>query len=100
MGDHQIADKEKLPKPNVKLSVASLGPSGVGKISILAVINKYFKGEITRTDFKVFIDQESYATIKEHEEGLEDLVKDFDAVDRGLQSTEDEKNINFIFVRA
>ncbi|MDY7008485.1 MAG: hypothetical protein SWX82_32335 [Cyanobacteriota bacterium] len=95
----EIADKEKLPKPSVKLSVASLGPSGVGKTSILAVINKYFRGDVTRTDFKVFIDQESHTTIKEHEEGLEDLVKDFDAVDRGLQSTEDEKNINFILRR-
>ncbi|NEO51792.1 MAG: hypothetical protein F6K54_01025 [Okeania sp. SIO3B5] len=95
----EIADKEKLPKPKVKLSVASLGPSGVGKTSILAVINKYFQSDFTRTDFKVIIDQESFATIKEHEEGLEDLVKDFDAVSRGLPSTEDAKNINFILVR-
>lgn len=96
----QIPDKkEKLPKPSVKLSVASLGPSGVGKTSILAVINKYFRDNITRTDFKVIIDPESYAIIKEHEQALEDLVEDYDAVDKGLPSTEEERNINFIVVR-
>lgn len=90
---------EQLPKPTVKLSVASLGPSGVGKTCTLAVMHKYFRDEIVRTDFKVLIDQESYGIIADHEEGLEDLVKDFNAVDRGLKSTEDEKNINFILIR-
>lgn len=91
--------EKKLPKPAVKLSVASLGPSGVGKTCTLAVMHKSFRSEIVRTDFKIIIDEESYGTMKEHEEGLEDLVKDFDAVDRGLKSTEEPKNINFILTR-
>jgi hypothetical protein len=60
---------------------------------------KYFTDEITKTDFKIGIDEESYGTIKEHQEGLEDLVKDFDAVNRGVASTEAPKNIQFMITR-
>jgi len=91
--------RDELPKAKFTMSVASLGPSGVGKTCTLAAMLKYFTDEITKTDFKIGIDEESYGTIKEHQEGLEDLVKDFDAVNRGVASTEAPKNIQFMITR-
>lgn len=83
----------------MKLSVASLGPSGVGKTCTLAVMHKYFRDEVDRTDFKILIDEVSYKIIKDHEEGLENLVKDIIVPPQGLPSTEEPKNINFIIQR-
>ncbi len=91
--------KDEIREPKFKISVASLGPSGVGKTCTLAVILKYFTDQITRTDFKIEINRESNSTIEEHQQGLEELVKEFDAVNRGPEATESPKNIRFLIRR-
>ncbi len=96
----ELTEKDKLPEPTVKLSIACLGPSAVGKTSTLTVMHKSFRDKIVKTDFKVLIDDESYAIMKQHEEELNNLVKNnFDVPDNGLPSTEDPKNLNFILTR-
>lgn len=94
-----IQPTNHLPKPTVKLSVACLGPSSVGKTCTLTVMHRFFRDEIVKTDFKVQIDEESFEIMRQHEQELEDLVAHFDASFRGPVSTESCKNIKFILVR-
>lgn len=84
---------------NTKLTVAWLGPSSVGKTSLITVMYKSLNEITTVTDLKLSTDPESQKILEEHYKDLTQLVKNFDATNRGMRGTEDSRNFDFTLER-
>lgn len=81
-----------------KLKIAMLGPSSVGKTSLLTVMHEQLEQTIDLTDLKLTPDQESKALLDESLELLKKLTASFKVTpEASLQGTQEYRNFNFAF---
>ena len=84
---------------NLKLRVAMLGPSSVGKTSLLAVMYKFFSETTTPTELRLSTDPESEAILEAHYQDLLKMIKYFEATDQGMTATEEPRDFSFTLDR-
>ena len=85
--------------PNLKLRVAMLGPSSVGKTSLLAVMYKFFSATTAPTELRLSTDPESEEILEAHYQNLLIMIKSFDATDQGMTATEEPRDFSFTLDR-
>ncbi len=74
-----------------ELKITMLGPTGVGKTSLLTAMYEQFANNIGEVDLQLTPDDESSATLQERLIDLKSLLDDFEAKG-GVKSTEGEPN--------
>lgn len=72
-----------------ELKITMLGPSGVGKTSLLTAMYEQFETNIGQTNLQLTPDEESSAILQERLWELKSLLEDFEATG-GIQGTEGE----------
>lgn len=72
-----------------ELKITMLGPSGVGKTSLLTAMYEQFETNIGQTNLQLTPDEESSAILQERLWELKSLLEDFEATG-GVQGTEGE----------
>lgn len=70
-----------------ELKITMLGPTGVGKTSLLTVMYEQFESTIGRTNLQITPDEESSAILQERLVELKSLLDNFEATG-GIQNTE------------
>ncbi|MDF0554027.1 hypothetical protein [Kamptonema sp. UHCC 0994] len=85
--------------PNLKLRVAMLGRSSVGKTSLLAVMYKFFSETTAPTELRLSTDPESEAILEAHYQDLLKMIKYFEATDQGMTATDGPRDFTFTLDR-
>jgi GTPase SAR1 family protein len=86
--------------PVYRLKVAMLGPSGVGKTTLLTVMSRELNKTAELSDLELITDEESEAILDKHYRSLEALVDNFAARgNEGIQGTQKPRDFLFTFGR-
>lgn len=81
--------------PKHVLKITMLGPTGVGKTSLLAAMYRHFEETIGLTNLQLRPDQQSSAILQQRLEELQSLVGESIRVRKGITSTDEARS--FIF---